>query len=43
MRGNMTMIQYASKFTELSRLAPDIVASDMLKMGRFEEGLAFYI
>ena len=28
---------------ELSRFAPDFVASEKLKMRRFEEGLAFYI
>ena len=41
--GNMTEMQYASKFTELSRLATNFVASERLKMRRFREGLAFYI
>ena len=39
----MTVIQYACKFTELSRFAPDFVAIEQLKMTRFEEGLGFYI
>ena len=43
MTGSMTILQYASKFTELSRFAPEIVASERMKMRRFEEGLAFYI
>ena len=40
---NMAVIQYTSKFTELSRYATDFVASKMMKMGMFEEGLSFYI
>jgi len=43
MTGNMTIIQYASKFTELSRFALDFIASERMKMRRFEEGLVFYI
>ena len=43
MTGNMTIIQYASKFTELSRFASDFAAFEWMKMRRFEEGLAFYI
>jgi len=43
MSGNMTMMQYASKFTELSRFVPELVSSERLKMRRFEEGFAFYI
>jgi len=43
MSGNMTMMQYVSKFTELSRFAPEFVPSERLKMRRFEEDLAFYI
>ena len=39
----MTVIQYASKFIELSRFVPEFVSSKRLKMRRFEEGLAFYI
>jgi len=43
MTGNMTIIQYASKFTELSWFTQDFVTSERMKMRRFEEGLAFYI
>jgi len=39
----MTVIQYASKFNELSMFVPDFVASKTMQMTRFEEGLAFYI
>jgi len=39
----MTVIHYASKFTELSRFAPDVIASERMKMRTFEEGLTFYI
>ena len=43
MSGTMTVMQYASKFTELSRFVPKFLSSEILKMKRFEEGLAFYI
>jgi len=43
MSGNMTVIHYASNFTELSRFVPEFVPSERLKIRRFEEGLAFYI
>jgi len=43
MTGNMTVIQYTSKFMELSRFASDFVAFEWMKMRGFEEGLAFYI
>ena len=43
MRGNMTVMQYASKFTELFRFVPKFISSKRFKMRRFEEGLAFYI
>ena len=36
MSGNMIVMQYASKFTELSRFVPDFVSSERLKMRRFE-------
>ena len=42
MRGNMIVLQYAHKLTELSRFGPDFVVTEKLKMRRFEEGLAFY-
>jgi len=43
MSATMTVIQYASNFTELSRFVPGFASSKRLKMRRFEEGLAFYI
>ena len=36
-------MQYASKFTKLSRFVPEFVSFERLKMRSFEEGLAFYI
>jgi len=42
-RGNMKVMQYASKFVELPRFALDFVASKRLKMRKFEEVLAFSI
>jgi len=38
MSGNMTVMQYARKFMELSRFAPDFVAIEKLRMRRFKEG-----
>jgi len=43
MSGSTTMMQYTSKFTELSRFILKFVSSGKLKTKRFEEGLAFYI
>jgi len=43
MSGSMSVMQYASKFPELSRFVPKFVSSERLKMRRFEEDLAFYI
>jgi len=43
MSGTMTVMQYANKFTELSKFVPPLVSSERVKMRRFEEGLAFYI
>ena len=43
MSGSITVTQYASKFTELSKFIPKFVSSERLKMRRFEEGLAFHI
>lgn len=43
MSGSMSVMQYASKFTELSRFVPEFVSSERLKMRRFEEGLTFHI
>ena len=38
-QGRMSVIQYASKFLELSRPAPTYVANETLKMNRSESGL----
>ena len=38
-QGNMSVLEYASKFMELSRFAPALVAGKRLKMNRFEVGL----
>ena len=38
-QGNMSVLEYASKFMELSRFAPAFVADERLKMNRFEAGL----
>jgi len=35
----MSILEYASKFMELSRFAPTFVADERLKMNRFEAGL----
>ena len=35
----MTMMDYVTRFTELARFADDYVATDMTKVGRFENGL----
>jgi len=43
MSGSMTIMQYASQFTELSRFVPKFVSSERLKMRRFNKGLAFYV
>ena len=43
MSDSMTVMQYASKFIELSRFVPEFVSSERLKMRRFKEELAFYI
>jgi len=38
----MTAIQCATNFIELSMFVPKFVSSERCKMGRFEEGQAFY-
>ena len=42
-QGNLSVMEYASRFTELSRFASEFVATDRMKILRFEEGLAPYI
>ena len=36
---NMTVLEYAVKFNELARFAPDLVSTDRQRMSRFEGGL----
>jgi len=43
MNSNVTVMQYAAKFIELSRFVLDFMATKRMKMRRFEKGLAFYI
>ena len=40
---NMSIMEYANKFTKLSRFASEYVVTDQMRMLRFEQGLAFYI
>ena len=35
----MTVMEYVARFTELARFTDDYVATDMAKVGRFENGL----
>jgi len=37
MIGGMIVMQYASKFAELSRFLPEFVSSERMKMKRFDE------
>ena len=41
--GTMTVIEYVARFTELARFDDDYVATDMAKVGRFENGLKLSI
>ena len=38
-QGDMTVIEYVAKFTELARFGDDYVATDMAKVREFEDGL----
>ncbi|XP_057250605.1 uncharacterized protein LOC125497568 [Beta vulgaris subsp. vulgaris] len=38
-QGTMSVLEYANKFMELSRFAPELVASEQSRMNRFERGL----
>ena len=42
-QGNMTMLEYVAKFTELARFGDDYVATDMAKVRKFEDGLKLSI
>ena len=42
-QGSMTVLEYVAKFTELARFRNDYVASDMVKVRKFEDGLKLSI
>ena len=42
-QGNMTVLEYVAKFTELARLGDDYVFTDMAKVRKFEDGLKLSI
>ena len=42
-QGMMTVMEYMARFTELARFADDYVATDMVKVRRFENGLKLSI
>ena len=42
-QGNMTMLKYVAKFTELACFGDDYVATDMAKVWKFKDGLKLSI
>ena len=42
-QGDMTVLEYVAKFTELARFEDDYVATDMAKVQKFEDGLKLSI
>ena len=42
-QGTMNVMEYVARFTELARFADDYVATDMVKVRRFENGLKLSI
>ena len=42
-QGNMIVLKYVAKFTELARFGDDYVATDMAKVRKFEDGLKLSI
>ena len=42
-QGNMTMLEYVAKFTELARFEDNYMAADMAKVRKFEDGLKLSI
>ena len=42
-QGDMTVLKYVERFTELARFADDYVAIDLAKVRRFEDGLRLSI
>ena len=41
--GSMTVMEYVAKFTELAHFVNDYVATDMVKVRKFEDGLKLSI
>ena len=42
-QGNMTVLEYVAKFTELACFGDDYVATDMAKVRKFEDGVKLSI
>ena len=42
-QGNMTVLEYVAKFTELARFGDDYVATEIAKVRKFEDGLKWSI
>ena len=42
-QGNMTVTQYEAKFTELSRFSPHLIATEVDKATKFQDGLKPYL
>ena len=42
-QGNITMLEYVAKFTELACFGDDYVATDIAKVRKFEDGLKLSI
>ena len=42
-QGSMTVLEYVAKFTELARFRDDYMATNMDKVGKFEDGLKLSI
>ena len=42
-QGNMTMLEYVAKFTELAHFRDDYMAMDMVKVRKFDDGLKLSI
>ena len=42
-QGTMIVLEYGAKFTKLARFNDDYVATDMVKVRKFEDGLKLFI
>ena len=42
-QGTMTVMEYMAKFTKLARFGDEYVATDMAKVGRFENGQKLFV